>query len=453
MSAAPVDALLKEAGRHHQAGRLEEARALYAEALRLQPGHAVAMHFLGVVALQRGDVQAATLLMEKAIAARDDVPDFHANLALCYRRLGRVGDAIVSHRRSIALDPLRSSRHSNLAVALQEEGQIPEALAAFDRALELDPQNAEAHYSRSLAHLLLGDYARGWAGYEWRSRCREFSGRDLEPRALRPWHGEPLEGTTLLVRREQGHGDTIQLLRFLPLLADRGARVRVEVPAELAELAGSVDSRVEVVAPGTASQGIDFYVNLMSVPGRLAVTADAIPNPPPYLVPDPERVGAWRERMSGYPGRKIGLAWAGNPHHHNDRNRSCPLAALAPLFAVTGLSWFSLQLGSAADALALPGAPPLVDLRPILRSYSDTAAAMEALDLVISVDTSVAHLGGALARPAWVLIPHAPDWRWFRERGDSPWYPTLRLFRQEAAGDWGSAIAAVRAALDSANLR
>lgn len=447
MSFESPDALLNEAGRHHQAGRLKEAEDLYGKVLRQQPGNAVATHFLGVVAMQRGDAQTGAALMERAIAARDDVADFHANLGLCYRRLGRVKDAIESHRRSIELDPLRSSQHANLAVALQEEGRLAEALAAFDRALELDPQNAEAHYSRSLAHLLLGDYARGWAGYEWRVRCREFANRDLEPRGMRPWRGEPLEGKTLLVRREQGHGDTIQLLRFAPLLADRGARVRFEVPAELAELARSVDSRVDIVDPGTAPQGIDFYVNLMSLPGRLSVAAEAIPNPPPYLAPDPVRVREWSARLRGHAGKKIGLVWAGNPLHHNDRNRSCPLPALAPLFALEGLSWFSLQLGSAADQLALPGAPAIVDLRESLRSYSDTAAAIEALDLVISVDTSAAHLGGALARPVWLLVPHAPDWRWFRARADSPWYPTLRLFRQEAAGDWTGVVEAVRTAL------
>ncbi|HEY4999714.1 MAG TPA: tetratricopeptide repeat protein, partial [Usitatibacter sp.] len=194
-------ALLKEAAGHHRAGRLDEAEALYREALRREPGNAVATHCLGVLALQRGDAAHGAELMERAVAARGDVAEFHGNLGLCYRRLGRVREAIECHRRSLELDPLSSSGHANLAVALQENGHLAEALAAFDRALELDPVNAEAHYSRSLAHLVLGDYPRGWAGYEWRSRCREFANRDLEPRGMRPWLGEPLEGKTLLVRR------------------------------------------------------------------------------------------------------------------------------------------------------------------------------------------------------------------------------------------------------------
>jgi Tetratricopeptide repeat/TPR repeat len=443
----PADALVREATRHFLEGRLNEAEELYRKALRQEPGNAIATHCLGVLAMQRGDAIGGVELMERAVAARDDIAEFHANLGLCYRRLGRVREAIESHQRAIALDPRNSTRHANLAVALQEEGRVADALDAFDRALQLDPQNAEAHYSRSLAHLVIGDYRRGWAGYEWRARCREFANRDLEPAGMTPWLGEDLEGKTLLVRREQGHGDMIQLLRFVPLLADRGARVRVEVPGELAELARSVDPRVDIVEPGERRPGIDFYVNLLSLPGRLSVTAEAIPNPPPYLTPDPARVRDWRARLAGYPGRKIGLAWGGNPLHHNDRNRSCALRALAPLLEVQGISWFSLQLGSAAEQLAAPGARAIVDLREFLHSYSDTAAAIAALDLVISVDTSVAHLGGAIASPVWVLVPYAPDWRWLRDRTDSPWYPTVRLFRQEVAGDWTAVVEALRSAL------
>jgi tetratricopeptide (TPR) repeat protein len=444
---ASPDVLLKQATSHHQAGRLSEAEALYLKALQAQPGNAIATHCLGVLAMQRGDAASGAQLMEAAIAARGDIADFHSNLGLCYRRLGRLREAIESHQRSIALDPVNSSRHSNLAVALQEEGRVADALAAFDRALQLDPQNAEAHYSRSLAHLLVGDYRRGWAGYEWRARCREFAGHDLEPRGMRPWLGEPLEGKTLLVRREQGHGDMIQLLRFVPLVADRGARVRAEIPAELADLARSLDRRVEIVEPGKPPAGIDFYANLMSLPGRLGVTSEALPNPPPYLWPDGAKVLEWRARLQEYPGRKIGVAWGGNPLHHNDRNRSCPLAALAPLVVSPGLSVFSLQVGPHADELSAPDAPAIIDLSPFLHSYSDTAAAISALDRVICVDTSVAHLAGALAKPVWTMIPHAPDWRWLRGRADSPWYPTMRLFRQRAAGDWTGVVEEVRTAL------
>jgi tetratricopeptide (TPR) repeat protein len=442
-----AESLLAEAASRHQAGRLEEAQALYREVARMDPGNAFATHYLGVLAMQRGDLALAAELMERALAMRRDVADFHTNLGLCHRRRGEIGLAVECHRRAAALAPRDPAVRSNLAVALQEDGRIAEALAEFGRALELDPGNAEAHYNRGLALLVGGDYARGWEEYEWRLRCREFAERNLVVPGLAPWRGEPLAGRTLLVRVEQGHGDTLQFLRFLPALADRAAKVVMEAADELAELARTVDSRIAIVDPGAWPTAIDRYVNLMSVPRWLGVTLDALPNPPPYLAADAGKVGQWRERLAGAPGRAVGLVWAGNPRHHNDRNRSCPLPALAPLLDVGGHRWFSLQLGPRAQELAELGDARLVDLGPELKSYADTAAVVSALDLLVCVDTSVAHLAGALARPAWVLLPHAPDWRWLLGRKDSPWYPSLRLFRQTGAGDWPAVVAEVRDAL------
>lgn len=443
----PADALLAEAAGHHQAGRLEEARALYREVAGIDPGNAFATHYLGVLAMQRGDLAQAVELMERALGMRQDVADFHANLGLCHRRRGEIGLAVQCHRRAAALAPRDPAVRSNLAVALQEDGRIDEAIAEFGHALALDPGNAEAHYNRGLALLASGDYARGWEEYEWRLRCREFADRNLVVPGLVPWRGEPLAGRTLFVRVEQGHGDTFQFLRFLPALADRAAKVVMEAAGELAELARTVDPRIAIVEPGAIPPALDCYVNLLSVPRWLGVVLDALPNPPPYLAADEGKVRQWRERLAGAPGRAVGLVWAGNPRHHNDRNRSCPLQALAPLLEVEGQRWFSLQLGPRARELAELGDARLVDLGPHLKSYADTAAVVSALDLLVCVDTSVAHLAGALARPAWVLLPHASDWRWLLGRKDSPWYPSLRLFRQPGAGDWQAVVAEVREAL------
>jgi tetratricopeptide (TPR) repeat protein len=439
--------LLRRAAQLHQAGRLDEAEALYLEATRLEPGNPLAIHYLGVLAMQRGDLARSAGLMRQALAARPEIVDFHTNLGLCLRRLGHLAEAIECHRRAATLDPRNPIRHNNLAIALQEQGRIDEALETFGRALALDPDNAEAHYNRGLAYLVTGDYARGWEEYEWRARCREFAERNLTPAGLRPWRGEALAGRTLLVRREQGHGDMIQFLRFVPALAERAARVFVEAPAELEALARSVDARVTVIEPDRPPPEVDLYVNLMSIPRWLGVTLDEIPNGPPYLRPDPVRCEQWRNRLAGHPGAKVGLVWGGNPLHHNDRNRSCPLPLLAGLLAVPGYRWFSLQRGPSADQLSLPAAAGVTDLGVLLQDYSDTAAAMNALDLVITVDTSAAHLAGALSRPAWVMVPHAPDWRWLRDRDDSPWYPSLRLFRQREAGDWHGVVEAMRIAL------
>jgi len=438
---------LRRAADAHRAGRLDEAEALYAQAIRVDPGNALATHYLGVLAMQRGNLVRGEQLMRRALAARGDIPDFHANLGLCLRRLGNAAEAIECHRRAAGLDPRNPDRHSNLAIALQDEGRIGEALESFARALALDPGHAEAHYNRALAYLVSGDFRRGWEEYEWRSRCREFAERDLAPAGMRPWRGEPLAGRTLLVRREQGHGDMIQFLRLVPALADRGARVLVEAPEELEELARSVDPRVEIVEPDLPRPEADCYVNLMSLPRWLGVGLDDIPNAPPYLKANAALCEQWRRRLAEAPGRRIGLVWGGNPLHHNDRNRSCPLPVLAALLDVPGCRWFSLQRGPAAEQLGLPEAAAIVDLGREFRTYADTAAAIAALDLVVTVDTSIAHLAGALARPAWVMIPHAPDWRWLRDRGDSPWYPSIRLFRQARAGDWPGVVAAMRSAL------
>lgn len=448
------DALLRQAAILQQAGRLDEAEALYRETERLDPGNAFATHYLGVIAMQRGDAALGARLMTRALLSRSDVPDFHTNLGLCHKRLGELAQAIECYRRAIVLDPQSFLAHNNLAVALLDAGRIPEALAAFDRALALQPDYAEAHYNRGLACLVSGDFARGWPEYEWRAKCREFANRDLEPAGLTPWRGEPLAGKTLLVRREQGHGDTFQFLRFMPELADRGAHLLVEVPDEIRELAKTVDPRITFVEPGRSPSSVDYYVNLMSVPRWLGVTLETLARSAPYLQPDPVRVRAWQSRLRAYPGRKVGLVWGGNPGHHNDRNRSCPLSLMKALTELDGCSWFSLQHGPAAGQLSSLEGSRIVDLAGDLPAYSDTAAALFALDLVVTVDTSVAHLAGATGRTAWVLVPYAPDWRWLRDRPDSPWYPTLRLFRQKTAGDWSAVIDDIRSALsDPAALR
>jgi hypothetical protein len=205
-----------------------------------------------------------------------------------------------------------------------------------------------------------------------------------------------------------------------------------------------------IVEPGSSPAGIDYYVNLMSVPGWLGVTLETLARSAPYLTPDPVRVRAWQSRLGAYPGRRVGLVWGGNPGHHNDRNRSCPLALMKSLTELDGYSWFSLQHGPAAGQLSSLEGSRIVDLAGDLPAYADTAAALFALDLVVTVDTSVAHLAGAVGRPAWVLIPCAPDWRWLRDRSDSPWYPTLRLFRQKSAGDWPAVIDDLQDALRAA---
>jgi len=295
-----------------------------------------------------------------------------------------------------------------------------------------------------------GNLAAGWAEYEWRLRCQPFSHDGLALNNIAPWQGEPITGKILLVRREQGAGDTLQFIRFIPQLLQRGARVLLDVSPDLAELSQSIAPAVELLDRNATHPTPDFYVNLMSLPRLLGVTLDNLPATIPYLSPDPCKVAAWHARLDSLRGKKIGIVWAGNPKHANDRNRSCPLDLLSPLFGQDGLAWFSLQKGAAAAQLTRHRTA-ITDLGPELHSFSDTAAALSALDLLITVDTSVAHLAGALGRPAWVMLPYAPDWRWLLQREDSPWYPALRLLRQDEGGDWNGVVRKLAAALSTAS--
>ncbi|MGO8754318.1 MAG: DUF5672 family protein [Gallionellaceae bacterium] len=431
--------LLQQAMQQHQAGRLAEAEAGYRRVLEQEPQNAIALQYLGVLAMQRGDPVRGEQLIRQALGIRADIPDFHNNLGLCLRLQDRLREAQDCYRQAIAIKPDYAPAHNNLGLDLQAIGAVDEAIVAYQNALRLQPQFADAHWNLGLAYLLKGNMAAGWAEYEWRLRCQPFSQDGLVLDNIAPWHGEPITGKILLVRREQGAGDTFQFIRFIPPLLQRGARVLLDVSPDLAELSRSVAPEVELVDPKAPQATPDFYVNLMSLPRLLNITLDNLPAKIPYLSADPVKIAAWETRLDRFRGKKIGIVWAGNPKHTNDRNRSCPLELLAPLFRQDGVARFSLQIGDAAAQLA-PYRTAIADLGPELHSYSDTAAAVSVLDLLISVDTSVVHLAGALGRPAWVLLPYAPDWRWMLEREDSPWYPGLRLFRQDERGDWDGVV-------------
>jgi hypothetical protein len=260
------------------------------------------------------------------------------------------------------------------------------------------------------------------------------------------WSGEDLAGRAIFLHAEQGYGNTIQGLRYVPLVAARGARVVLEVPPPLFRLARSVGGVAELVAAGQALPRFDFACPLLSLPRGFATTLETIPAEVPYLAPLPEATAPWRDRLDG-PGFKVGIAWAGSPLHRHDAQRSIDIETLAPLFQLDAVRWFSLQTGDrVGDLVRLPGGR-VTDLAPHLTDFAETAAAIAHLDLVITVDTAVAHVAGALARPAWVMLRFRPDWRWLIAREDSPWYPTLRLFRQRARGDWDEVVARVGAAL------
>ena len=335
------------------------------------------------------------------------------------------------------LQPGRAELHYNLGSALQRQGLYAEALACYGRALALKPDYAEAHLNRSLALLLTGEFDEGWQEYEWRFAVARYDRKFDQPL----WSGEPLAGASILIHAEQGFGDTLQFVRYIPAVAERGGRVVLEVPESLVRLARTVAGASEVVAAGDPLPGFDCHCPLLSLPRVFKTNLATIPNAVPYLRVPAEASAGWAERIPTTPGPRVGIVWAGTTVGAID------LRLLQPLWEVDGVSWFSLQVGERSGDISSLDGVKIADLSPWLADFAETAAAVCRLDLVISVDTSVAHLAGALGRPTWLLLRYPPEWRWLLEREDSPWYPTARLFRQRKEGDWPCVAREVAAAL------
>ncbi|MCB2102427.1 MAG: glycosyltransferase family protein [Rhodobacterales bacterium] len=406
-------------------------------------GRAVALH-------RAGRLDAAMALYRQVLGRHPDHPQALGNLGVALRQTGRFTAALACQRRVTALRPDDAGAWSNLGNVYRDLGRLDEARASLDRALALAPDKADIQWDRALLTLLSGDLKAGFAAYEWRWTRPDSARR---PFAAAAWDGSDPTGRTVLVSHEQGLGDMIQFLRFVPLLKARGARVLLECPPPLMRLFAGADGIDLRVPSGHEPADADLEVPMMSLPWRLGLGPGDLP-PAPYLrVPEPgphQAHGAPHLPPVAPGGCRVGLVWAGKPSHRNDRNRSCPLATLAPLAAVPGVHLVSLQKGPAAADLPALGLDALVpDLAPGLEDMADTARLLAALDLVVTVDTSVAHLAGALGLPAWVMLPYAPDWRWQLGRDDSPWYPSLRLFRQDRPGDWAGVVDRVAAALSA----
>jgi tetratricopeptide (TPR) repeat protein len=333
-------------------------------------------------------------------------------------------------RRAIALDPRLPEAHASLGFLLTLVGQLTEAVIACDRAIALRRDFAHAYWNKSVALLLAGDFAAGWRSYEWRKQHTDFA-RDFGSLPGREWRGTTLEGHVLLVRAEQGLGDTIQFARYVPLLAARGATVILACAPTLVSLLSRLAGVTAVLPRDGPLPPYDLWVDMMSLPGLFATRSDSIPASGGYLRPEPARQLGWPAPLPDRPA--VGIVWAGNMAHHNDRRRSLPPAALSALLAVPGIDWISLQVGPRSGECVCH---EVADQSSRLIDFDDTAALIGTLDLVIAVDTATAHLAGALGCPVWLLLPHAPDWRWMLGRADSPWYDGFTLFRQPSPGDW-----------------
>ena len=428
--------------RDHRAGRLPEAIAGYRHVLRLAPGHASAWINLGVALRASGHAEEAVACLRRGVQLKPDDAGVCSNLGNALRAVGRLREASTWHRRALALDPGRGQAHYNFALACRDLGELDEALAHLARAEAAGYRSPELHWDWALTLLLAGDLKRGFIAYEWRWKLPDNPPRFVDaPR----WQGEDLADRALLVHAEQGFGDTIQFVRYLPLLASRGGKLLFECQTPLLRLFRDSPALagVELFPRDAPLPRFDFQAPLLSLPRLLGTTADSIPAAVPYLTPP-----RGKRRPASNAGLRVGIAWAGKPSHRNDRNRSVDLARFRPLLDLPGIRFVSLQQGAAAAAIAeLDWASRLEALDPPPVDFAETAAAMMQLDLVITVDTAVAHLAGALARPVWTLLPFAADWRWQTLRTDSPWYQTMRLFRQARPGDWTEVFQRVHAAL------
>jgi Flp pilus assembly protein TadD len=507
--------LLATAVRHHRAGDLAAAEAIYRRILQDAPADIDSLHLLGVAASQRGDHAAAIDLIGQAITLKPDFADFRTNMAAALKAVGRLAEAEAECRRAIALTPqsakafyalatilqlqgrlddaldayrqtlalspghadaranlgttlLAAGRldeaahecersvaersgnphaHYNLGLVRQEQGRPRDAIACYRQAIALNPDYADAHWNAALQHLALGEYASGWAQYEWRWRRPNYPAKRFAERA---WDGGNLTGRTILLTAEQGFGDTFQFIRYAAHVKRLAGTVIVECQPALKQALAYTAGIDRLVGQGEPLPAFDRHAAMLSLPRLLGAELDNIPAKTPYIRPDPLRVAAWRGRIKRDAGRNVGLVWRGNPGNSDDWKRSMDIETATRLTGIPGINLFGLQIDATADEIGrLSHDGAFRDYGPDLSDWADTAALIATLDLVITVDTAVAHLAGAMGRPVWVMLSAVPHWSWLRERRDSPWYPTARLFRQTSPGDWRGVVDAVEGAARS----
>jgi len=507
MSTANI--LLNQAKRLLQAGALAEAEANLRQILSQEPNNPDALNLLGVVAMRAGKTAAGAELFQRARALAPRNVEIHNNLATALALLKRTGEAldiataaatldphnadtqeilgnilmdqsnffsaIAAYERGVKLKPNAAMNHQNLgralaitddlqrsvaafekAVALDpnsvevlfqlgsslyELGEIDRAIECFQKAIALNPGHAASHWNRGQALLLKGDLARGWPEFDWRMKIPALN---LSPAHLRKpmWDGGKIDGQTILLYSEQGFGDTLQFCRYIPMVAERCGKVVFACSPNLVTLMRQTQPRASVFINTQKPPPFDVYCPLPSLPGAFGTTLETIPADVPYITPDKNLIESWRANLPHESRLKIGVAWAGSALHSNDRNRSLPPGALAPLAESANAVFYTLQPENAATS-----GLPVIECTSGLYDFAQTAALIANLDLIISVDTAVAHLAGAMGKPIWLLLPFVPDWRWMLAREDSPWYPTMRLFRQPRRHDWETPIRQIAAEL------
>jgi tetratricopeptide (TPR) repeat protein len=422
----------------------DQALKEYERALDIRPDFAFGFNNRGNALNAMGRHEEALASFENALKLKPDYTEAHNNRGNALLDLNRPMEALADYESAMEHKPLAFAL-VNRGSALRYLDRVDEALESFDRAIALEPELAEAHWNKALLCLSLGDFKQGWPGYEWRWR----GATDLKPRDFTQpqWRGEDLAGKTILLHAEQGFGDSIQFVRYLPMVAGKGAKIILELPDSLVPLIEKTDGVIGMFRRGEMLPEFDVHCPLMSLALAFDTTLETIPARVPYLRAPPDRAEQWRARFSHMGRPRVGLVWSGKPSHKNDHNRSIPLSSLEALTAVAGAKFVSLQREYRESDLQVLDRLPILRIDGALTDFAETAAAIDELDLVIAVDTAVAHLAGAMGKPLWLLLSHIQDWRWLCRRTDSPWYPSARLFRQPQIGEWDSVIARVASEL------
>jgi tetratricopeptide (TPR) repeat protein len=442
---AALAAMLEEAAQHNAAGDPAATAERLRLLLRSQPDQPYLLHGLALTTGQLGEWEMACDLAKQAVAREPKIALFHLTLSDILRVLGRFEAADQEAQLAVALEPGNAQAWRVAAACRYDICRPAEAVIHAERAVHLQPELADAHFALAQALLVQGAFARGWEEYEWRFRVAGVP-PPMPPTTRPQWDGSRLGGTLLLVA-DQGYGDVVQFGRFIPWAVARCAAVVIACSAETRSLIAQFAPDVPSFSDWKDQRDYEAYCPLSGLPRLYGVTLDNLPAATPYLWADPDLAKEWQARLAAVCPphlRRIGIAWSGRKSHNNDRNRSARLDDLAPLAACKGIILVALQIGSGSDEIAAyRGHAPLLNAGMAIETFDDTMAVITQLDLVVTVDTALAHIAGAMGGPVWVMLPYAPDWRWLLDRKLTPWYPSMRLFRQSAPRQWGTVTAAI----------
>lgn len=427
-------------------GKLADSIAYYRNAVRFVPNNAEAWNNMGASLSTLRRPEEAEPCLRRALQLEPGYAQAHNNLGNVLGALGRFDEAVASYHRALRFKPDYAEVFDHLGLVLQAQGKLDEAVGWFDKAVEHAPESGIIHLNRALACLQRGDFTRGWTEYEWRFRCREHP---ILAQGKPFWDGSPLDGRTVLLWAEQGLGDSIQFIRYASAVKDRGGRVVVACPESLIALLKTCSGIDAIVPQGDPTPEHDCHAPLMSLPRIFGTTLETIPATVPYVSADRRSAARWREALENTTGLKVGIAWQGNPDHKKDRLRSFKLNLFEPLARIDGVRLFSLQKGFGAEQLDEAIGFPVVDLGRRLGDLDDAAALIDNLDLLVTPDTALAHLAGALGVPVWIAVQFSSDWRWLLDREDTPWYPSIRLFRQREWNDWEEVFGRIASALEN----